>query len=143
MSDHDLEASDGHTGESADADYKVGYGKPPKQHQFKKGAKSPNPKGRPKGAKGLKTILCAAAEAPAEYILHGKKTKAQRIEVAAAQLTMKAAKGELKAIDKLMQLYSQYGPPSAVDESMIDAEADAATMDELLNSAAKFSRGAT
>ena len=31
-------------------DYEVGYGKPPKEHRFKKG-QSGNPRGRPKDAK--------------------------------------------------------------------------------------------
>jgi hypothetical protein len=30
--------------------YVVGYGRPPREHQFKKGAPSPNPKGRPAGS---------------------------------------------------------------------------------------------
>ncbi len=39
------------------ADYEVGYGKPPKQYQWKKGCKSPNPKGRPKKIRTLKEAL--------------------------------------------------------------------------------------
>lgn len=38
------------------ADYDVGYGKPPKAKQFKKG-QSGNPKGRPKKSKNLNTLL--------------------------------------------------------------------------------------
>src|SRR4051812_38353149 len=40
--------------DKADAsnDYDIGYGKPPRQHQFRKG-KSGNPNGRPKRAEGL------------------------------------------------------------------------------------------
>ena len=41
----------------AKADYKVGYGKPPKQYQWEKGCKSPNPKGRPKKIRTLKEAL--------------------------------------------------------------------------------------
>jgi hypothetical protein len=40
------------------SDYKVGYGKPPKSGQFKRG-KSGNPKGRPKGSLKLATDLAA------------------------------------------------------------------------------------
>lgn len=38
-------------------DYEVGYCKPPKKYQWKKGCKSPNPKGRPKKPKTLKEAL--------------------------------------------------------------------------------------
>jgi hypothetical protein len=41
---------------TSDAPYETGYGKPPKQHQFKPG-QSGNPRGRPKGAKNTATII--------------------------------------------------------------------------------------
>ncbi len=43
-------------GQKADADYDVGYGRPPEATQFKPG-RSGNPNGRPKGAKSEDTIV--------------------------------------------------------------------------------------
>ena len=37
--------------------YKVGYCKPPKEYRWRKGCKSPNPKGRPKKPKTLKEAI--------------------------------------------------------------------------------------
>ena len=37
--------------------YEVGYGKTPKEYQWKKGCRSPNPKGRPKKIRTLKEAL--------------------------------------------------------------------------------------
>lgn len=47
-------------GGSKRAGYRVGYGKPPKHSQFKKGA-SGNPRGRRKGSKNRSTLIRQAA----------------------------------------------------------------------------------
>ena len=39
------------------SNYEDGYKKPPKEHQWKKGCKSPKPKGRPKQIKSIKVAL--------------------------------------------------------------------------------------
>jgi len=58
----------------------VGYGRPPKAHQFKPG-QSGNPKGRPKGSKSHRTII---AEAFGRSITVEKNGRKQRITVAEA-----------------------------------------------------------
>ena len=57
------------------SDYKVGYGKPPKSGQFKRG-KSGNPKGRPKGSQKLATDLAAELN---EQITVREDGKARRV----------------------------------------------------------------
>lgn len=124
---------------AAEAEYQVGYCKPPKEHQFAPN-KSGNPKGKPKGAKGLKTMVRAAAEAPEHYMVKGKKTKGSRLQVALHQLSISAAKGNLKAVEKLAQLYAQYGPPPEPDDSDIDAEADEKALDDFIAFKMKFGK---
>jgi hypothetical protein len=58
-------------------DNDVGYGKPPRTHQFKPG-KSGNPKGRPKGAKSEETIL---RELLQQKISLNERGKARRITI--------------------------------------------------------------
>jgi hypothetical protein len=55
----------------------VGYGKPPRAHQFKPG-KSGNPKGRPKGAKSGETILRDLLQ---QKISLNERGKARRITI--------------------------------------------------------------
>ena len=95
--------------QSADSEeYKVGYGKPPKHTQFPKG-NGPG-KGKPKGAKNLKTIVNLVTGAKVSTRINGKVKKISKLEAALHQLVNKAAGGDLKAIEKLIALYERYGP---------------------------------
>ena len=48
--------------QSSSGEYKVGPGRPPLESQFKKGAPSPNPKGRPRKDPGIAPDLKKALE---------------------------------------------------------------------------------
>ena len=93
---------------AASGDYEVGYAKPPKHTQFPHG-NGPG-KGRPKGAKNMKTIVNSATGAKVTTKSNGKLKKISKIEAAVHQLANKAAAGDLKAIEKLIALHERYGP---------------------------------
>ena len=97
--------------------YDVGYGKPPQDTRFKPG-QSGNPKGRPKGAKNLATIVDNAINEKVVVIENGRRRKRSKMEVAITQLTNKAATGDQKALTLLLPLVQ-------IIEGR--AEADAAT----------------
>lgn len=94
--------------------YEVGYGKPPTQSQFKKGA-SGNPKGRPKGARNrpphipaerLKDIVLEEA-----YRVIGVRDGMREVKVPMAQaivraLAVNAAKGQQRAQRLFTELLS-------------------------------------
>ena len=94
----------------ADKDYDVGYGRPPKHTQFKKG-QSGNPKGRKKGARGLKTDLRSELNERIEITENGKTVKLTKQQLMVKQLAAKAIKGDVRAISKLADLaISLLGP---------------------------------
>jgi hypothetical protein len=55
-------------------DYEVGYGKPPPNSRFTKG-QSGNPRGRPPGAKNLRTLLNEALNERVSVTENGKRRK--------------------------------------------------------------------
>lgn len=85
------------------ADGEVGYGKPPKKHQFKKG-RSGNPKGRPKGSPNLLTAIDRALKERVLVTEEGRKRSISKMEAAAKQLVNRAATGDLRAFQQLAQL---------------------------------------
>lgn len=84
-------------------DYEVGYRKPPKSGQFKKG-QSGNPKGRPKGAKGVKASLRRELESKITILEDGRSVKLSKAEVIAKSLTADALKGDSKSRFEILRL---------------------------------------
>lgn len=87
--------------------YKIGYGKPPKQHRFKKGV-SGNPTGRPPKIPqddDLKSILERVGN---EMVKIGGRQMTMR-EVELKTLQMKAAKGDVAASRHLARLRADAG----------------------------------
>jgi len=93
---------------AANGDQVVGYGNPPKEHQFQKGNKLG--KGRKKGAKNLKTVVNEALGMMVSTTVGGKPKKMSKIEAGMHQLANQTSQGKLKAIEKSIALYERYGP---------------------------------
>ena len=84
-------------------DYKVGYGKPPRQSRFAKG-QSGNPRGRLPGAKNMKTLLTKALNELVVVTDHGGRRKVSKREAIVTQLVNRSAKADFKAIQILLGL---------------------------------------
>jgi hypothetical protein len=85
-----------------DPDYEVGYGKPPKHSQFKKG-RSGNPKGRPKGAKGVVASIKREMERKVTIREGGQEVTISKAEAVAKRILAKALSGDAGALKLLLQ----------------------------------------
>jgi hypothetical protein len=81
--------------------YTVGYGRPPRQTQFKKG-RSGNPAGRPPGAPNLATALARVLKERVVVNEQGRRRTITKFEAALTQLANKAASGEARALTLLL-----------------------------------------
>lgn len=111
MDDHDdLEPeteAGGHGNRSIDRRGEVvGYGKPPRKNQFQPG-QSGNPRGRPKGAKGLKAELRDELNEWVTITSEGKPRRIRKRRLIIKALAAQAAKGNVAAADKLLSLVIQ------------------------------------
>ena len=100
-------------------DFEVGYGKPPKETQFKKG-ESGNPQGRPKGTKNLKTELMEELQ---EQILvrEGRFEKTVSKQRAMLKsLTANAVKGDTRAATLILNLVYRLFHADEADDAEVD-----------------------
>ena len=81
---------------SPDADYSVGYGRPPTAMRFKPGH-SGNPKGRPKGSKNFSTHFEEELSQQVTLVENGKRRRMTKRQALAKQLTNKALSNDARA----------------------------------------------
>jgi len=88
------------------SDYKVGYRKPPKSGQFKRG-KSGNLKGRPKGSLKLATDLAAELNEQITVREDGKARRVSKQRALIKSLMAKALQGDVRATAAVLALYAR------------------------------------
>lgn len=84
-------------------DYEIGYGRPPKAHQFKPG-QSGNPKGRPKGRRNRLTELAELFDTKIEATRDGQRVKISPLSALFQVLLKKALSGDVRAAMALINL---------------------------------------
>ena len=84
-------------------EYEVGYGKPPKDTQFRKG-QSGNPKGRPKGSKNFVTLVHEALDQPIVVREDGRSRKVSARAAIAKRLVHGGLAGNPRSIDQLFEI---------------------------------------
>jgi hypothetical protein len=101
-------------------EYEVGYKRPPKHTQFKRG-RSGNPKGRPKGKRNWKTVFHDAMWEQVPVNRNGQRENIPKIEAAFTQFANRAASGDVTVLKHLPSLLTMAE----------QTEADAHTADPL------------
>ena len=102
--------------EKPSGDYEVGYGKPPKEHQFRPGW-SGNIAGRRKSKKSGSTDISELLNEPVKITTGGKVREMGPFEAGFRKIAKRAVEGHLPSILKFIKICEEYGvlapPPAA------------------------------
>lgn len=100
---------------------RVGYGKPPKHSQFKKG-QSGNPKGRKPRTRNMSTLLREELETTIEVHEGGRTTKLTKREALIKTLVNDAITGKNQSRPLLLKIIEIENPPEPFEASQDDLD---------------------
>ena len=110
--------------------YEVGYRRPPIKTRFCPGT-SGNPRGRPKGAKNLASVVAATLSERVAVTENGRRKRLTKLEAAVKQLANRAASGEPRATQLLLGLVQGIEARPPQPDSQQPTEADEIVMREI------------
>jgi hypothetical protein len=113
------------------ANYTVGRGKTPAATRWQKG-QSGNRTGRPVGSKNLKTVVVSSANARVTVKEGGRRRNVTKLEAALKALADKAARGDARATQQLVQMVQKFdgGSERSVPSPVLE-EADKLVVEQL------------
>jgi len=119
--------------DNEDPQYPVGYKKPPRHTQFKRGV-SGNVKGRPKGARNFATVIENELCARIEVTENGKRKRISKREAIAKQTVNRAAAGDPKATSILLNeaRFQESQNKLSVTSNLVVGSEDHMVMDNML-----------
>ena len=89
------------------ADYEIGYGRPPRHSQFKKGVCA-NPRGRPRRRNAeLADVVRSFLSVTAQYCEKGRTRKTSRLELAIKRHVTAALNGDIGSAAMLLKMRAQ------------------------------------
>ena len=124
---NDAPASAGET----PVDEKAGSRKPPRGTPFRPG-QSGNPRGRPKGARNLSTIIAAALREQVTVTENDRTRRITKLEAAIKQLMNRAVAGEARATREVIALAEADQNRAVKSDAPRRATRDAVVIAELL-----------
>ncbi len=104
-------------GDPNDTSYKIGKGKPDPKYKWQAG-QCPNPKGRPKGSKNIKTLIKASQRKTVPVNKGGRPRKLTINEVGLHNLEQEVLRGSLSAFLTYLDLQDRYQDRDDMKTSM-------------------------
>jgi len=111
----------------------VGFGKPPRHRRFQPGT-SGNPKGRPKGSRNFASVMTDELNDRVPVTENGRRRKITKREVMIKQVVNKAAGGDLKAVQTILNETRSHElvPTSSADLAVFDTPEHRLVMAEIV-----------